>query len=114
MAIRLRIIDGHRVALCAAKTKAEPEDLYLDDSMHHALSTKFAIDWDSEGHKTADWADPRIAKLMKKEEGDRGDGLMSKCHPAVKVYFRQIDGKGEALPHCSFCHQPTKVEKKEE
>lgn len=68
MAIRLRIIDGHRVALCAAKTKSRLEDLYLDDSMHHALSTKFAIDWDSEGLDTAGLADSRIAKLMKEEE----------------------------------------------
>jgi len=72
MAIRLRIIDGHRVALCAAKTKPELEDLYLDDSMHHALSTKFAMDMDSEGLKTADWADPIIAKLMKEEEAKEG------------------------------------------
>jgi len=40
------------------------------------FSTKFAMDMDSEGLKTADWADPIIAKLMKREEskgGDKGD-----------------------------------------
>jgi len=68
MAIRIRKIDGHIVALCAAETKAQKGDIYLDDNVHHALSTKFAIDWDGEGLVTADWADERIAKLMKEEE----------------------------------------------
>lgn len=68
MAIRIRKVDGHVVALCAAETKPELGDLYLDDSVHHALSTKFAIDWDSEGLETADLADERIAELMKREE----------------------------------------------
>lgn len=68
MAIRIRKIDGHVVALCAAKTKPEPKDLYLDDNIHHALSTKFAVDWDGEGLVTAGLAHPPIAKLMKEEE----------------------------------------------
>jgi len=34
--------------------------------------------------------------------------LRSRCH-GVKVYFRQIDGKGEALPHCSFCNEPAET-----
>ena len=68
MAIRLRIIDGHRVALCAAKTKPELGDLYLDDGMHEALATKFAVDWNDKPFSTARWADPIKAELMKKEE----------------------------------------------
>ena len=35
MSIRIRIVDGVWVALCAAKTKAEPGDTYLDDYIHH-------------------------------------------------------------------------------
>jgi len=93
MAIRLRIIDGHWVAVCAAKTDPKKGDVYLDDAQHEALATKFAVDYERP------WANPEKEKLMKKEEGDRGDELRSKCHPAVKVYFRQIGGKGKALPH---------------
>ena len=44
MAIRIRKVDGHFVALCAAETKPEPGDLYLDDNVHHALSGKFYSD----------------------------------------------------------------------
>jgi len=45
MAIRIRVIDGHRVALCAAETKPELGDLYLDDGMHEALDEKFHADY---------------------------------------------------------------------
>lgn len=72
MAIRLRMIHDlgkdYWVALCAAKTKEQKGDIYLDDNHHHALYTKFAIDFNSEGLKTADWADQTIAKLMREEE----------------------------------------------
>ena len=47
MAIRIRRVEGWPptcVALCAAKTKAEPGDLYLDDGVHHALYVKFDAD----------------------------------------------------------------------
>ena len=62
MAIRIRKIDGYIVALCAAKTKPKKGDVYLDDSIHHALSSKFAMDWNEK------WAEPILVKLMKKEE----------------------------------------------
>lgn len=68
MAIRIREINGGVVALCAAKTKEKKGDIYLDDNAHHALTTKFAIDWADEDLKTGDWADPIIAKLMIREE----------------------------------------------
>lgn len=68
MAIRIRKIKGETVALCAAKTKAEKGDIYLNDSIHHALSTKFGIDWVSEGRFDEDLADPIIKTLMLQEE----------------------------------------------
>lgn len=49
MAIRIRKINGKTVALCAAETKAEKEDIYLDDTIDHALRTKFLEDYKSEG-----------------------------------------------------------------
>lgn len=70
MAIRLRMIKGRYIALCAAKTKPEPGDVYLDDNMHHALSTKFAVDWVSEGriHPQLEHSDDEIKRLMLEEE----------------------------------------------
>ena len=49
MAIRIRLINGEVVALCAAESEAEPGDIYLDDNVHHALTGKFYNDFDSEG-----------------------------------------------------------------
>ena len=60
MAIRIRKINGFTVALCAADTKPEEGDLYLDDSAHHALSTKFGLDWYSEGRLDDPLADERL------------------------------------------------------
>jgi len=68
MSIRIREINGHTVALCAAKTKGKKGDIYLDDAAHHALTTKFGVDWVSEGRLTEDLADDIIKDLMLKEE----------------------------------------------
>ncbi len=70
MAIRIRQIKGHAVALCAAKTKAKEGDIYLDDDAHHALTTKFAVDWVSEGRLKIvnEGSDDIIKDLMLKEE----------------------------------------------
>ncbi len=45
MAIRLRMVDGHWIALCAAETSVRLEDIYLTDGMHTALSDKFRADF---------------------------------------------------------------------
>ena len=68
MSIRIREIKGHIVAVCAAKTKAKEGDIYLNDGAHHALTTKFGVDWVSEGRLTEDLADDIIKKLMLLEE----------------------------------------------
>ena len=44
MAIRLRIMDGQMIALCAAKYPHLRGDIYLDDAWHHALYAKFFAD----------------------------------------------------------------------
>lgn len=49
MAIRIRKVDGHWVALCAAETKPKKGDIYLDDVIDHALRMKFLKDYKSEG-----------------------------------------------------------------
>lgn len=48
MAIRLRTVNGIRVALCAAETDEELGDVYLDDGEHYALAAKFRQDWHGE------------------------------------------------------------------
>lgn len=45
MAIRIRSVNGVRVALCAAETDPMPGDVYLDDGDHYALAAKFRRDW---------------------------------------------------------------------
>ena len=83
MAIRIRTVDGIVVALCAAKTQPEEDDIYLDDSAHHALSTKFGVDWyaEGEGFLANDLADEKVkSKMLEIEskasaEGDRPEGL---------------------------------------
>ena len=67
MAIRIRKVNGHTIALCAAVTAPKEKDLYLDDNIHHALSTKFGLDWYSEGRIDDPLADERLVDLMEKE-----------------------------------------------
>lgn len=64
MAIRIRKINGHTIALCAACTEPKEGDLYLDDSVHHALSTKFSLDWCEEGFIDDPMADTKLVSLM--------------------------------------------------
>ena len=73
MAIRIRKVNGTTVALCAAKTTANKNDIYLDDAAHHALSTKFGVDWVGEGFLEKDLADEQIKKIMlEMENGGEG------------------------------------------
>ena len=63
MAIRLRVVDGKMIALCAAKTVAQEGDIYLGDDEHYALMCKFAREWDR-------WNDPYIDSLARTQEMD--------------------------------------------
>ena len=47
MSIRIRTVDGVRVALCAVESDTKPADVYLDDADHYALAAKFARDWET-------------------------------------------------------------------
>jgi len=62
MAIRLRKVNGVAVALCAAKTAAEPGDIYLDDDWHYAISQKYWRDYDE--IKIVDEDDIRLAAMV--------------------------------------------------
>jgi len=52
MAIRIRRVDRHLIAICAARSIEKPGDVYLDDGQHQALADKFAEDFESEGYNT--------------------------------------------------------------
>ncbi len=74
MAIRIRIVDGFTVALCAAVSTPKKGDIYLGDGAHHALSTKFGLDFKSMGFLKDAMADERLVPIMLKEQGGELDG----------------------------------------
>lgn len=66
MAIRLRMVNGTAIALCAAKTETEEGDIYLDDMWHYAISQKYWRDY--EEIKIVDEKDVRLTKFLEKGE----------------------------------------------
>lgn len=68
MAIRIRRVNGITVALCAAETDPHLDDLYLDDNIHHALSTKFGLDWESMGFIKNPPIDEETKKTMETQK----------------------------------------------
>ncbi len=64
MSIRIRVVEGSTVALCAARTEIQEGDIYLDDNAHHALASKFAADWLGNGLLDKDITDPILSPLM--------------------------------------------------
>ena len=70
MAIRIRKIKGYMIALCAARTKPQPGDIYLDDTIDSALRKKFLIDYESEGIIAKAHVDNMIRKIVKEAENE--------------------------------------------
>lgn len=75
MSIRLRYVvfpDGAMgyVAICAARSVAQPGDIYLDDAHHHALSVKFSLDHASMGFFASPYAGSEAEALMEREESN--------------------------------------------
>jgi hypothetical protein len=73
MAIRLRVVDGVLVALCAARSVAKEGDVYLDDGMHYALAQKFARDWDGERVRAYGDDHPGIVEAEESNNPNRAD-----------------------------------------
>ncbi len=69
MSIRIRVVDGVMVALCAARSVEKPGDLYLGDAEHHALAEKFMEDFQSEGYDTKPF-DSHAVTLRSQEESN--------------------------------------------
>lgn len=68
MAIRLRTVNGLRVALCAVETDTKPGDVYLDDGDHYALAAKFARDWSTGWTYPEEWAAMDTQKVRDAED----------------------------------------------
>ena len=71
MSIRIRVVNGTTVALCAAISEEKEGDIYLDDNVHYALSTKFGLDFESIGFMKESLADDRLIPIMVKEQGGK-------------------------------------------
>ena len=72
MSIRIRKVNSKVIAICGALSKHKEGDLYLDDSIHEALHTKFWIDFYSAGFMNVSLLDNESATLMQQEQ----DGLL--------------------------------------
>ena len=68
MSIRLRLIEGRLVALCAARSVECQGDIYLDDDAHYALMQKFAADFGAQGVGVS--VSSEYARLMEIGESD--------------------------------------------
>jgi len=74
MSIRIRTVDGIKVALCGYETDPKEGDIYLDDGQHYALAAKFARDWQG---STINWSYPKEWEAMDiqklRDAGKRND-----------------------------------------
>lgn len=70
MSIRIRTVQGIRVALCAARSVEKPGDVYLDDADHHALAEKFSADFQSEGFNTHPYVEEETVMREREEDDD--------------------------------------------
>lgn len=71
MAIRLRIVSGSYVALCAVESDEKVGDIYLDDAMHGALKTKCAEDFNEmfgDSMRQILPMDERLSQLMRTQK----------------------------------------------
>lgn len=71
MSIRIRTVDGIRVALCAVESDEMSGDVYLDDGDHYALAAKFSRDFISTGvlpEYPEEWAAMDTQKMRDAEE----------------------------------------------
>ena len=62
MAIRLRKVGGQWIAVCAVESDSQEGDVYLDDGQHHALTTKFSLDYE------LGIADPTLVRLTEQHK----------------------------------------------
>ncbi len=71
MSIRIRVVNGLTIALCAVESDPMPGDTYLDDAAHYALAAKFRLDWRNGPHDVEypeEWAAMATQKVRDAEE----------------------------------------------
>jgi len=68
MAIRIRVVDGVTIALCAVESDPKPGDIYLDDNAHYGLAAKFARDNNTGVEYPEEWAKMDSQKVRDAEE----------------------------------------------
>lgn len=98
MAIRLRVIDGTLIAICAARSVAKPGDVYLDDGAHHALADKFAEDFASEGYNTKSLYPEAARKRAQEESNNAGRTWWDSVYgePTLRKITGSVDSSGDA------------------
>lgn len=69
MAIRMRMVNGKFIAICAARSVGKDGDIYLGDVEHHALAEKFMEDFGSEGYNI-ECFDKKASALREQEESN--------------------------------------------
>ena len=82
MAIRMRMIAGEAVALCAAKSIPQPGDIYINDLWHYALAMKFAVDDETMSQEGMD--EEPVVRLMLEEE-EKYDVALRKLLASAEV-----------------------------
>jgi len=110
MAIRLRVVDGTLIAICAARSVEQPGDVYLDDGAHHALADKFAEDFGSEGYNTRS-LDPIAARLRAQEESNNPNRSWWDSEygePTLRKLAESVDSSGDAYE--ATLHVETRLE----
>lgn len=88
MAIRLRIVDGKWLAVCAACTVEKSGDVYINDGQHGALSDKFSRDF-NDMHGCDLPFDPTCALLAEIEESN---------NPAREWWDKEYGNDGQDAP----------------
>lgn len=77
MAIRLRVVDGQLVALCAARSVPQEGDTYLDDGQHYALAEKFWLDYADEFKDPIDPGEETRRRIEQEEILDPPTGVQA-------------------------------------
>lgn len=81
MSIRIRVVDGVMVALCAARSVPKPGDVYLDDAQHYALAEKFWRDYAKETGGLLPKCDANVDALVEQEESNNANrDSWDKCY----------------------------------
>ena len=97
MAIRIRSTGSGYIALCAAKSKALNGDIYLNDGIHTALTTKFRKDFISEGliFPPSEITEEEIVRLV----AENTKGISNNDERSICAYYLRMGLEHKQQPH---------------